>query len=562
MTHDPWGNPIGYQEPPLDEWDDPDDPAVMARQQEDIDRANRNGGHNPYSQTSQTSQTDDGGNSEVSEVSEWTDPLPVGGAGAVPPFPVDTLPPWLRNFTVDVAHAKQVPVDLAGVLALGALATAMTGRVDVEVRSDWIEPANIYVAVAMPPGERKSPVLRAFVNPLLLAEKAAAERAAPNVVEQKARKAIADRAAAVAQERAAKADGDARLERENEAIEAAQYAAGMKVPPVPRLLSDDATPQAFTTLLAEHGRISVMTDEGDLFDILAGRHANGQVNIGVYLKAWDGSEIRVDRVGRPPEYIPRPLASITLAVQPEVLRQIAGRPGFRGRGLLGRFLWSLPASRVGHRLSDPPAVPTETSDTYVSTMTNLTASVMGADRVVLKLDANAKRRVISYSDDIEVKLRVGGALSGIPDWGAKLVGEVVRIAGLLHVADHFTDPGGWASSVDEATMRSAIEIGGYFEAHARAAFDYMGADDVALGAKRILGWLRATEAEAFTRRAAQQGLRSHFPVVSDIDPALDRLVDHGWIRPQTMEPARGPGRRPSPAFEVNPSAHKPQGDAA
>jgi hypothetical protein len=42
---------------------------------------------------------------------------------------------------------------------------------------------------------------------------------------------------------------------------------------------------------------------------------------------------------------------VALTVQPEVLRGLASRPGFGGRGLLARFVYSLPASLVGHRLA-------------------------------------------------------------------------------------------------------------------------------------------------------------------------------------------------------------------
>ena len=148
------------------------------------------------------------------------------------------------------------------------------------------------------------------------------------------------------------------------------------VPPLPRWLVDDATPEALAGLLATYGRIALLSPEGDVFDQMAGRY-NQQVgpNLGVYLKGHAGDLLRVDRRGRPPEYVERPCLTIGLAVQPEVLRGLAGRPGFGGRGLLARFLYSLPASLVGHRQAGAPSVPEAVADRYARELHALAASL-------------------------------------------------------------------------------------------------------------------------------------------------------------------------------------------
>ena len=43
------------------------------------------------------------------------------------------------------------------------------------------------------------------------------------------------------------------------------------VPPLPRWLVDDATPEALAGLLAAYGRIALLSPEGDVFDQMAGR---------------------------------------------------------------------------------------------------------------------------------------------------------------------------------------------------------------------------------------------------------------------------------------------------
>jgi hypothetical protein len=61
-----------------------------------------------------------------------------------------------------------------------------------------------------------------------------------------------------------------------------------------------------------------------------------------------------------------PNPSITMAMCPQniVLRELASKPGFRGRGFLGRFLYFMPQTRLGFRTMDAPPVDPDISDTY------------------------------------------------------------------------------------------------------------------------------------------------------------------------------------------------------
>jgi hypothetical protein len=52
------------------------------------------------------------------------------------------------------------------------------------------------------------------------------------------------------------------------------------VPAIPRLFVDDCTPERLASLMIEQGeRIAVFSDEGGVFDILAGRYSNGIPNL-------------------------------------------------------------------------------------------------------------------------------------------------------------------------------------------------------------------------------------------------------------------------------------------
>ena len=137
------------------------------------------------------------------------------------------------------------------------------------------------------------------------------------------------------------------------------------MPVLPRLVADDVTPEAAASLLAEQGgRLAVLSAEGGIFTTMSGRYSGGVPSLEVFLKGHAGDLLRVDRKGRPAEHVPAPALTLGLALQPEVLRDIARLPGFRGRGLLARILYSLPENTVGRRRIGAAAVPAAVSHAY------------------------------------------------------------------------------------------------------------------------------------------------------------------------------------------------------
>jgi replicative DNA helicase len=306
----------------------------------------------------------------------WEPPVPIGVAGAVPAFPVEVLPGWVGEYVAAVATATQTPPDLAGMLALAVLATVAAGAVEVEPRPGWREPLCLFIAVGMDAGSRKSGVFTAMTRPVADFERQQAAAAVPGITETATLRRIADQAAATAEAAAGKAPASQQEQARAEAIARAAEASALVVPPLPRWLVDDATPEALAGLLAVYGRIALLSPEGDVFDQMAGRYNQAAgPNLGVYLKGHAGDLLKVDRRGRPPEYVERPCLTIGLAVQPEVLRGLAGRPGFGGRGLLARFLYSLPESLVGRRQAGAPPVPPTVADRYALELQALAASL-------------------------------------------------------------------------------------------------------------------------------------------------------------------------------------------
>jgi hypothetical protein len=315
---------------------------------------------------------------DTSGAQGWdADPTPLTPRRLTPPFPVDALPAWVADMVLAIAEFTQTPLDLPGCLALAALSTAAGGRAQLEVRPGWKEPLNLYTVVAMPPGSRKSAVFAAMTAPLLEAERQLVEQARPRIAEAE----LARRVATAEAERRAKQATNTRdrLDREEalaSAADAAVEADQIIVPPMPRLIADDVTTEAAASLLAEQGgRLAVLSAEGGIFSTLAGRYSGGVPSLEVFLKGHAGDLLRVDRKGRPAEHVAAPALTLGLALQPEVLTDIARMPGFRGRGLLARILYSLPENTVGRRRIGAPAVPATIDRAYSASLSRLVVTL-------------------------------------------------------------------------------------------------------------------------------------------------------------------------------------------
>lgn len=488
---------------------------------------------------------------------EWEKPVPFHHAN-LPTFPTDALPTHLRDYVEELATATQTPPDLAATLVLGALGAACQGKAEIHIRGTWKEQINLYIATVLGSGTRKTTVVQQVTAPLETFEREQATKMAPEVAkaeaETKTMKARLDRL----QNEAARAKSGDEKALAADIAELAAELATRKTPSTPRLLADDVTPEKLASLMAaNNGRMAVFSAEGDIFDLMAGRYGNAP-NFGVFLKAHVGEPLRVDRVGRAPEHIATPRLTLGLAVQPDVMRGLCATPQLRGRGLLGRFLYSWPASTVGRRLIEPPPMRDHVRQNYNSLMANLLELIPehdpdGNERPhVLRMGEDAYNHFVVFQSWLEPQLAEDANLGSMTDWAGKLAGHVARIAALLHLASRAFEDDAYGQSIDTVTISNAIRIGRYLLAHAIATFGEMGADPDIEDARRVLGWIERTGKTAFTQTDAYRDLRGHFKRPERLLPALKVLAEHGYIREQDQGERAGRGRKPAPAFDVNP----------
>ena len=287
--------------------------------------------------------------------------------------------------------------------------------------------------------------------------------------------------------------------------------------------------------MAENGeRMSVITPEGGLFEIMAGRYSkDGTGNLDLYLKGHAGDYWGNHRIGREKKTMEAPALTLCLAVQSDVIEEAGRTPHFRGKGLLARFLYARCKSQVGYRDRQPKSIERTLSDSYKNHVLSLMD--VPSTGATLRLSQDAQSAWDEFYNDIEREMRPEGSLYYLPDWGSKLPGAAARIAGLLHLAEHGARGLSLPISVNSVTASCAI--GAYFKEHAIAVFGFMMEDKRIKLAKQILDYIARARPETFKGRDVIHctGIK----IMEDVDQGLKVLLDRGYVRAE--EPAKVDG---------------------
>src|SRR5690606_37493896 len=125
-----------------------------------------------------------------------------------------------------------------------------------------------------------------------------------------------------------------------------------------------------------------------------------------------------------------------------------------------------------------------------------------------RLSPDALDMLHKWMAEIEPQLGEGGRMEMMADWGAKLAGATLRLAGIMHCVEY-----GPEGNIGVKTLAAAIEIARYLMPHASYTLSMMSATTATVDddAQYLLRWINRHEAREFSRRDAHQHAKSRFP---------------------------------------------------
>ncbi len=479
---------------------------------------------------------------------DWGELIPFDDYSKLPLFPSQVLPPVFRDMVMTVAECIQVDEGLPGTILLGVLASALQRKVYVSI-STHVEPTNLYTCSVLPSGERKSPTFKVMTFPIYERQSKLKEDMAGEIRESENRFKVNE--AKIAKYRKKAVDAEDPIEVDGHLKDSEKYMKEMEKYPIlkpPRYIVDDITPEKLGLIMSDNGeRLSIMSPEGNAFDMLAGLYSN-KPNIDLCLKAYTGDPWSSDRMSRSSLDMKKPALTMSLTVQPDVIREIGGNPLFKGRGLLARFLYSIPPPKAGTRKRMNKVIPQRLLDEYSEEINRLFE--IPSEEVVLMLSQDAQAVWDVLYNETEDSLGPNGQLSEIQDWGNKMPGSGARIAGLLHYAEH--GAGARTKFISAETVASASALACYYREHALFAFGLMKQNSQIESAKKILEYLTDKKPDTFTGRDIMRN-KNWFKKMDSIYAGVTLLLERGYVR----EIPRKPCKRGKPLikYEVNPEIY-------
>lgn len=415
-----------------------------------------------------------------SDWQEWQPFIPLDKSEP-PPFPMETLPPVLRNISQTVGASDQIDEAVPALMGLGAVATLAQKTARVRATGRWSEQLSLFVVILAESGERKSSAYPTMVGPVheLEAELEAQERES-RLYRNEQRRAL-EAQLATARKGAGSRKGEGGAGPNSSVDEAAQLAAERELmgpeETAPRLAVDDVTTPALKTLMAANGgRIGLLSPEAGFLSVLKGAYSsNGDpADMSALLSAYTGSEpIVVDRTGRSGERIPRPALSVVMVGQPRVFEELCRIPGAQERGLVARFVVARVNSLAGSRFlivdDEPEPADTPAGRAYAAVLRELADRKVSDAPPVLRLSDEALEHYREWHDALEVeRAPEGGAWSVIAEFAGKAHGLALRYAGLFHLCEDSQAQDG--DLIDLDTMRRACALADWsLEAHRAAA---------------------------------------------------------------------------------------------
>jgi hypothetical protein len=242
------------------------------------------------------------------------------------PFPVDALPPVVREMVLAAAPSAQVDPAMAAVMALGVLAGAIGRTRLLHLNTEFIVPPMLWMGVVAESGGGKSPCMRLMASPLVGRETELQDKNAEAMARYQVAKQLHDEA--MQHRRKSKAPKD-------------DPPTAPTPPALARLRVDNTTMEALVPILRDNPA-GVLGLHDELAAFVGGfdqyRKGGKGSDAAHYLRMHDGDSIIVDRKGDGCVHVKVAALSVLGGIQPGRLRRLLG-PGTEHAesGMLARF---------------------------------------------------------------------------------------------------------------------------------------------------------------------------------------------------------------------------------
>ena len=415
-----------------------------------------------------------------------------------PPFPVESLPPLIRDAVTETLDYTQVPIGLACSTALGVAAASVQHLAKVARDHQTNGPVSLYILSVLGSGERKSTIFQKMLRGMWERQKELKE------------------------------NWDYLQTHEDEEISSA-----MEGNSPPKILFEDATIQGLAMEM-EAGTKSVLLSSSEGGTIFGGIGMRGDALMGALAflnKAWDAEPQSMTRKQAESTYLDYYRLSCVISTQPDSIKDwLSKNYGLaEGMGFLARFLICVPESTIGSRSYKQAPEETPKLDRFTETcLKKLQQKEDLSYPKILNLSSDAYKAWVEYFNLVETEQGKNGKYEYHTSTASKSAEQAARIAGVFTLFTH-DDP----KVIDLDAMRKGIKIAHWFLDESLKLGGQLSTSRSQNDADKLLEWFKDLENDdseplklgdllKFGPRPIREKKRR--------DEAIEILVNLGWIQ--------------------------------
>ena len=387
------------------------------------------------------------------------------GEEKILPFPLQHLPPVVRELAEAIARAERTPETLAGCCGLGFLSASIGAGLQIASGPSRLTRGNLYIMPSAESGSGKSETFRHAAQPFFAYERDLLERWRKETQPRlQAEADMLESEIGRLKKEAAKNKSSVDREEIRNALQAKKVAladvnAGL-IPPA--LCCEDVTSEKLAVMLAHNQEqlASLSPDAGSIVNILLGRYSkNDRTDESVYLKAFSGDNCRVDRLGREPVLLQRPCLAALWLVQPDKVETLLGKTELTDGGLIPRLLVCHTRAMPRPIVEGAEGVPATTVNAWAMLVSKLIQTYRIACEPCTIQPTPEARQMMDFHHNQIVERRLT-ELRDVTTFAARWNEQAWRIAVCLHAGLHPEDAG--ARMLAAETAASAITLADWF----------------------------------------------------------------------------------------------------
>lgn len=372
-------------------------------------------------------------------------------------IPIDVLPVQFQELIKQLEQKYKFPADYSLLYILFAFSIAIGNNYRIRVKTNWIEPAILYLSLIALAGQTKTPVQLFFMSPFKEWDKTNFEDYSANILSYDTATQAATKSNPYTEQK----------------------------PTRKQLLLQDYTPEALVKVLSDnwHG-VGVMMDELAGFFGNMNRYNNGN-EVPMWLSFYNAQAFSSNRKTSHDSYVAHPFVSVIGGIQPGIMKKIfAG--DMQINGMIDRFLF---VYNVNARKEVPAD---EELDTYlIDAYTDAVKFLLAIEPEISDKDGKNIPRLLDLTPDAKNLLfgylqANADKVNELNDEGAeRLAGmyskfdyHIIRLSFIMQVLTNACK-GEAPTEVTGDAVRGGIRLADYFKRHTNRVHGLISSDPLA-----------------------------------------------------------------------------------